>query len=55
VPAADRGRNTRHEQQVLIGVPADTHEAGLGSGRDIYTVPPATDPAHNRARVVLCL
>jgi hypothetical protein len=48
------GGNTRHEQQVLVGVPADTHQAGLGSGRDIQSVPPATDPAHTRARVVLC-
>ena len=29
---------------VLIGVPADTHQAGLGSERDIQTVPPASGP-----------
>ena len=27
-----------------MGVPADTHQAGLGSERDIQTVPPATGP-----------
>ena len=44
-----QGRNTSHVQVVLRGVPADTHQAGLGSGRDIHAVPPATGPEPSRA------
>ena len=29
---------------VEFSVPADNHEAGFGSGRDIQSVPPAIDP-----------
>jgi hypothetical protein len=38
---------------VPVGVPADTHQAGLGSGRDISLVPPAetTRSAHTSVRV----
>ena len=37
------GNNSR-TGQVLHGVPADTHLAGLGSERDFQTVPPANGP-----------
>ena len=38
------GGNTTDLQVVLAGVPADNHQAGLGSGRDLNSVPPANDP-----------
>src|SRR5438067_4133040 len=42
-PRAEIGNNPP-VGRVSVGVPADTHVAGLGSERDIHFVPPAVDP-----------
>ena len=36
-------------ERVGDGVPADTHQAGLDSGRDLIQCPPATDPELSQA------
>jgi hypothetical protein len=36
-------------ERVVARVPADNHQAGLGSGRDIHAVPPANDPELEKA------